>query len=107
MRPKELSIRLSREAKKRMGLSVAEELRAAENFLKKNRPREARDLLIGVLADQPTNGIARRLLRAAKRQAKVPNRMQKIAQSFASTKIGRMLPVAIKQPIKKLLLASQ
>jgi hypothetical protein len=46
-RPKELSIPLSTEAKTRMSVRTAEDLRVAEDFVKNQRPLEAIDLLLG------------------------------------------------------------
>jgi predicted Ser/Thr protein kinase len=107
VRPRELSICLSTEAKRRMGIGTADDLRAAENFLKKRRPLEAIDLLLGILSDEPDNGAGRRLLLTAERQSRGPGAIRQFVKSMALTRVGRMLPVAIKHPIKRLMLLTE
>jgi hypothetical protein len=102
VRPSEISIRLSAGAKRRMGVTATDDLSLAERLLNKRRPLEARHLILGVLDDQPHDRVARKLLVAAERQFKSPGMFRGFLKFMARKSIVRMIPVAIKQPIKDL-----
>jgi hypothetical protein len=107
VRPKDLSICLSAEAKTRMGVRIADDLVDAENFLRTRRPLEARDLLNGILLDEPDNKVARGLMLRAKQQSRGPGAIRRFVKSMALTRLGRMLPVAFKHSIKRLMLLTE
>ena len=107
VRPNELSIQLSSAARKRIGINNVEDLEIAEKALEKGYLGKAMDLLLGVMAEEPDNRVARTLLLSAERRAKAPGSVERLLRFIALTRIGRIMPATIKRPIKKLLLMSK
>jgi predicted Ser/Thr protein kinase len=102
VRPKELSIPLSTQARMRMGIRTKDDLLSAQNLLKNRRSLEAIDLLEGVLLEEPYNGTARKLMLMARSQS-IPGGIRRLVRFTALKRMGSMLPSAIKDPIKKLM----
>jgi hypothetical protein len=103
VRPKDLSIPLSTEAKKRIGIKTSDDLRAAQNFIEERRPLDAIDLLVGILADEPNHRLARHLMLTAERQSKEAGAILQFIKSIALTRVGQMLPLGIRHSVKRLL----
>jgi predicted Ser/Thr protein kinase len=102
VRPKELSIPLSTQAKMRIGVRTKDDLLAAQNLLKNYQPLEAIDLLEGVLSEEPHNGTARKLMLMARRQS-IPGSIRRFVKFIAMTRVSSVLPSALKDLIKKLM----
>jgi hypothetical protein len=89
-----------------MDIETGNELRRAKSLVMSGQHLPAMDLLRGILVDEPHHREARRLLRATEKAFKGSNMAAGLVKLGRITRLSKLLPEAVKEPIRKLISVS-